>query len=108
MLTGPAQHPLTPEPADLLMIGTAYSLDYRNIPRPNHETRITIPPSSLEFLKLYTTVHLFGDHKLTAHKSGLTLPVTLDRRQANTPERQARFWYNEGSVPGLNFEYIPT
>jgi len=105
-LTGKQKDLLDPNSDDKLLVGTAYDFDSRNLPIPGNETILTIPESQLEYLKLYTEIHLFGEEKLTAHQSGLTLPLILDR-PIGKAGRAARFHYVEGALPKLEFEYLP-
>lgn len=104
-LTGEKQDPLIADSYEKLWVGTAYNLDFQAVPEPGYETTLTIPQSNLEFLKLYTTIHLFGNEKLTAYQSGLTLPLVLDK-PVNKVGQQIKFWYEEGARPKLNFKYI--
>jgi hypothetical protein len=104
-LTGKKRDPLIPDSDEKLPVGTAYNFDFRHLPEPAAESILKIPTNDMQYLKLYTTIHLFEDEKLTAYQSGLTLPLILDRSVTKT-ERSVRFWYKEGTKPQLEFEYL--
>lgn len=103
-LTGQKRDPLIPDSDEKFFVGTAFDFDFRKIPGPGSEVILDIPASDLHFLKLYTAIHLFGDEKLMAYQSGLTLPLLLDRRVDKGGARM-QFWYEEGSRPCLQFKY---
>ena len=104
-LAGKKQDPLIPDSDEKIFIGTAFNLDFQKIPAPGSVVELEVPESDLEFLKLYTTIHLFDDERLTAYQSGLTLPLLLDRLEGKAG-RHIRFWYEEGAKPCLKFEYV--
>ncbi len=95
---------LRPDTAEKLLLGTAYDLDFKKVPPEGSTTTLEMPPSSLEYLQLFTEIYLFGDERLTARQSGLTLPLTLDRYVDRRPAK-IHFTYEEGAMPKLSFEY---
>lgn len=104
-LTGKKKDPLVPDSDEKRFVGTAYDLDFANLPKQGAEVLLPMPESDLEYLKLYTNIHLFGDERLTAYQSGLTLPLTLDR-PINHAGKIAKFHYKEGLRPELVIEYV--
>lgn len=103
-LTG-SLDPLKPRDQKKEYVGTAYELDFRNVPEPNHKTVITVPSSELVHLQLFTEIYLYGGEKLTLRQSSLTQPLTLDRLK-NKRSPAIQFTYTEGPRPELVFEYI--
>ncbi|MEO9887683.1 MAG: hypothetical protein ABJR05_12355 [Balneola sp.] len=103
-LTG-SLDPLNPRDQKKEYVGTAYELDFRNVPEPNHKTVLTVPPSELVHLQLFTEIYLYGEEKLTLRQSGLTQPLTLDRFKNKRPSA-VQFTYMEGLRPELVFKYI--
>lgn len=104
-LTGKLKDPLVPNSIEKILVGTAYDLSFLNIPTPGAETFLTFPESDFEVMTLYTTINLFEDERLTAFQSGLTLPLTLDRRTERTSQL-VKFYYEESNLPKLKFEYV--
>lgn len=105
-LTGKKTDPLIPDSDEKEFVGTAYDFDSRNLPPRGSETVLKMPESNLEYLKLYTNIHLFADEKLKAYQCSLTIPLTLDRPHQKAG-RSAIFRYIEGSRPRLDFAYLP-
>ena len=104
-VTGMKKDALIPDSDEKEFVGTAYNLDFRNVPGPNAETVLRIPDTNLPYLKLFTNITLFDDEKLTVYQSGLTLPLTLDQVE-NKAGRLAKFRYIEGHRPKLILEYV--
>lgn len=94
----------TDKTEDRLYQGTVYELDYKSVPAPNYSTSVIIPENDLQYLKLYTTIEVFEDEKLTAGQSGLTQPLILDQFKTSSPQK-IHFTYMEGPKPRLIFEY---
>ncbi len=103
-LTG-SLDPMNPGDQKKEYVGTAYELDFRNVPEPNHKTVITVPSSELIHLQLFTEIYLYGGERLTLRQSSLTQPLTLDRFKDKRPST-IQFTYTEGPRPELVFEYI--
>ena len=64
--------------------------------------KITIPEDTAAFpvLKLFTTVHVFGNEVLTDNDSSITLPKQFyDFRKQ--PVREVEFWYVQGENPRI-------
>ncbi|REE01719.1 SAM-dependent methyltransferase [Marinoscillum furvescens] len=105
-LVGRKKDPLVPDSDEKEFVGTAFDFDINNLPAKDSETILTIPKSALEYLKLYTNIHLFGEECLKAYQCSLTMPLILDR-PLKKAGRSIRFWYEENERPKLKFEYLP-
>lgn len=99
-----AEHPADDQPDFTQLV---YDFDFRALPQPGASVEVDLPVAQADVLQLYTTIHLFGTEKLTAYQSGLTMPLTLDvRLPRHHPIQKTKFWYDEGPLPGLRFEYV--
>ncbi|MEO1023173.1 MAG: hypothetical protein AAFW89_11580 [Bacteroidota bacterium] len=96
--------PLRPGAMDKEFLGTAYNLDFRDVPVPGCTSMIAMKKSKLKIMQLFTEISLFGEEKLTARQSGLTIPITLDHFKGKPPNT-IHFTYREGEQPGLTMEY---
>ena len=86
-------------------LGTVYSLDYQNVPEPDHRTELSIKENITPNLHLYTTIYLHGKHVLEAFDCSLTMPQHLTELKNPRPQRIA-FTYREGDKMGVEHEMI--
>lgn len=95
------QDPLDPSQTEKQHLGSAYRLDFRQVPPPDVVTTLDIPTDAFRHLQIFTTLHLFEEIKLLPFQSGLTIPLTLQHFTASLPER-LHFQYREGETPELH------
>ncbi|MFY0601940.1 MAG: hypothetical protein JXR03_19855 [Cyclobacteriaceae bacterium] len=87
-------------------IASIYELKYDELPAINQVKKIPFPDESLEYFKMNTTIHIYGNEILKPTESGLTVPIILDR-VAGKKRKGAIFTYTEtAEIPGFEFEYI--
>lgn len=96
---------LDPKESERSFCGNIYSLDFRNVPDPDHHQIIPIPEDSPEHLEIHTKIHLHGDHILSSFDCGLTVPQRFTTMGEKRP-REISFTYREGSRMGLEHELI--
>ncbi len=100
-------NPLEPKNAAREILGTAYDLDFKNVPKVGASTIIKMVESDLNYLELQTEIKLFDDIVLYAFESGLTIPLTLDRYpKGQKRPKELKFTYKEGVAPDLLLENI--
>jgi len=95
---------LAPKSAKKMYLGTAFDFNTRNLPAKDNIVTLNIAENELEYLRLFTKIHLFEDTVLTERESGLTLPIVLDRFTKRKPQL-VKFRYEEGKRPELKYEY---
>lgn len=93
---------------DEMLVGSIYELDYKNVPRKNHETELAIPSNDYQFLMMKTSIQTYEDEWLKGADSGLTVKLILDNLAV--PRKKARLVYQEdkpkGEDIGFEISYI--
>lgn len=71
------------------------------------ETHATLPRAPEKWPALFTTIHVFGDHKLLPYESGLTAPEILWELVPLTHELPLAFHYETCAEPGVRWQPRP-
>jgi len=84
------------------LLGNVFTISKLNLENILTNKKLTIPDDTAAFpvLKLFTTVHVFGNEVLTDNDSSITLPKQFyDFRKQQA--REVEFWYVQGEKPGI-------
>jgi len=84
------------------LLGNVFTINKLNLENILSHIKITIPDDMEAFpvLKLFTTVHIFGNEVLTDNDSSITLPKQFyDFRKQRA--REVEFWYVQGEKPKI-------
>lgn len=89
-------------PFERVSLGNIFTVNKYRLDSSLYRKTLTIPDSKDEFpvLKLFTTVTVFGDEKLSDNDSSITLPKQYcDFRRQEA--QQVEFWYVQGEKPAI-------
>jgi hypothetical protein len=90
-------------------LGSLFSISQDDLSSIDNSIEIEIPVMNHTQVRLmlYTNIKVFGEENLGEGDCSLTLPLRVCDLKNEKPER-VRFWYQQGELPGVRFQFRGT